>query len=565
MGPKLRLSHFLSYLLVSILLAIFLFSARSGIYYNRLFFWIFVIYLLSFNIFFIYTYNGNNIVKRTMLFSQMILFLIVIRIPYRTTFGLYGVDSPTEFLVTEHIMKYGWVISDNLLPTSYYNQSNYPLLYIINIIFSKISGESILFVENWFPVALTLVVPFFIYLTSYELFKSEKSALLASYSFSTLYGYMIFYSLTLRESIGFIFFIQIIYLILKLDGHRKQNKIKNTILILLYVFALILSHHLTSFMLLLFMFICVFIAYLLKIAQGKYFKHNFRNNYSMQTNLLLITLVLFISYWIYAYASTPSRSPFTMLVNTFIQIIRIEVVGHSTDIVNHYPDIMRYKILLTGAIVFGFIFAFFSALTLLFRRNNLIIYELIYFIAGLIPGVFGLLTALKLFGVNINAERFMTFGYFYLLILSSYAAVKLLSYRYIKYGILIIYLSFAIFNVFIIHPYLYTADEPDYMNGEVRSYSYYTEYIPLNWFNVHSLDSILIHEETARILTPFIAHIKYKQFIGAIDSQIKNENDVYYISLPKKSIPYLSHDDVIYVNSNASKIYNNRDSIILMI
>jgi len=495
----------------------------------------------------------------------MVLFLIIIRIPYRTTFGLYGVDSPTEYYVTMHILKNGWTASDSLLPFSYYNQSNYPFLYFTNIIFSEISGRTILFVENWFPVLLTLVTPFFVYLSSYELFHSKKSALISFYGFSTLYGYMIFHSLTVRESIGFIFFSQIIYLILKLDNNSRSNKFNYTILVLLSIFALILSHHLTSFMLLMFIVVCASIGYFFKYKNISITSYNFKRNYLVNSQLPVLIFTLYIAYWIYAYARVPSKSPLTMLVNSLIQILKLEAGGHSVEIVSGFPDTMRYSILLNGTILFGLIFVFLSALSLFFRRDKFSVYELAFFATASIPGIFGFLSVLKIFGLAINAERFMTFTYFYLLILSGYSALKLISYKSFRNVLLVIFLLFSLFNVYAINPYLYTSNEPDYVNGEIRSYIYYTEYISFKWFGSHSSNILLSHQETARLLVPFIEDVKCKPFKGSIESQIKPSKNENYISIPKKSIPYLSNDDCQYITKYASKIYNNNDSIVIMV
>lgn len=554
----------LSYIFVAMLLAIFLFSARSGIYYNQFFFWVFVICMLSINLFFICLSNNSSKIHY-ILFLQMVLFLIIIRIPYRTTFGLYGVDSPTEYYVTMHILKNGWTASDSLLPFSYYNQSNYPFLYFTNIIFSEISGRTILFVENWFPVLLTLVTPFFVYLSSYELFHSKKSALISFYGFSTLYGYMIFHSLTVRESIGFIFFSQIIYLILKLDNNSRSNKFNYTILVLLSIFALILSHHLTSFMLLMFIVVCASIGYFFKYKNISITSYNFKRNYLVNSQLPVLIFTLYIAYWIYAYARVPSKSPLTMLVNSLIQILKLEAGGHSVEIVSGFPDTMRYSILLNGTILFGLIFVFLSALSLFFRRDKFSVYELAFFATASIPGIFGFLSVLKIFGLAINAERFMTFTYFYLLILSGYSALKLISYKSFRNVLLVIFLLFSLFNVYAINPYLYTSNEPDYVNGEIRSYIYYTEYISFKWFGSHSSNILLSHQETARLLVPFIEDVKCKPFKGSIESQIKPSKNENYISIPKKSIPYLSNDDCQYITKYASKIYNNNDSIVIMV
>lgn len=196
---------------------------------------------------------------------------------------------------------------------------------------------------------------------------------------------------------------------------------------------------------------------------------------------------------------------------------------------------------------------------------SLVVYELAFFATASIPGIFGFLSVLKIFGLAINAERFMTFTYFYLLILSGYSALKLISYKSFRNVLLVIFLLFSLFNVYAINPYLYTSNEPDYVNGEIRSYIYYTEYISFKWFGSHSSNILLSHQETARLLVPFIEDVKCKPFKGSIESQIKPSKNENYISIPKKSIPYLSNDDCQYITKYASKIYNNNDSIVIMV
>lgn len=436
------------YLLYSqsiVILIICLLSQRLNIHLPVSIFWITVVAITCIICIQIAFFNLNS--NKYAILLQILIFSWIIRTIFIPNTGFFGRDPYQEMEVVNAIFNQGWDLDSDVF-SSYRYQYSYPILYELIIIGSQILGISVYSIARWFPLLYSTSSLLFIYLLSNNLFNSNKSSLLSLFGASMLYQYVMFHTLPIRESIAFVFFTATLYVYFK----QKKTNVTFTILALLFLIVITLSHHLTSFLTLLFISLHILVNKTCKILETKVPEklHFIPDNKGF--NILAYTLVLVIGYWAYL-----RYSPFSILAYAFKESAYLDP-GHGMIV----PSALRFTILVYGEYIFAFAFASFSIFALILCKNRMSFNLTLILWAALM----GMMSILSLKGMVLKSEsvafasRFQSFGYISLFILSG-SIIDLKNqkgkiFNKLNATVIILYLLFILFSIYRIPVELYT-------------------------------------------------------------------------------------------------------------
>lgn len=379
---------------------------------------------------------------------QIILFSWVIRTIFIPNIGFFGQDSYREMEVVKVLIENGWSLESNV-PANYQYQYSYPILYVLIIITSQITGVNIDSIARWLPLIYSTFSLLFIYLLTTHIYEhSPKSSLLTVFGASMLYQYIMFHTLPIRESISFVFFTATIYTFIK----GKKSNVKLTVIALFFSLMITLSHHLTSFLIIFFWLLYVCINKLLKLLEELKFKKLYFHSDNIGYYFLSYTIVLIFGYWL-----SLRYSPMNIIVYAFEESA-YKLPGHGMIV----PNNLRYIILVNGEYIFALIFTVISIYSIMLNKKRTS-FDLALFLWAVFMGMMAVLT---LKGMVLRSEsvafasRFQTFGYMALFILSGYI-ISLKNQNDTKLGakeiaIVSLYIIFVLFNIYRISADLYT-------------------------------------------------------------------------------------------------------------
>jgi len=199
----------------------------------------------------------------------------------------------------------------------------FPGMFVLSGSFVLISGTSTLESTVFLPVILSSFVPLMVFLVSYKITKRWKPSLIASIFLSVVAPFVYNHSQPKPETVGV--FIMMILLICFVMLSKKSKKFY--LLVIPTALALAVTHHLTSYFLILFMLGGIFISELSKRRTDK-------DNIYRLFGYISVTAVV-ISFWmiyadpfrerrIYQALGTPSYSiilgPFAVLIIAYILV-----------------------------------------------------------------------------------------------------------------------------------------------------------------------------------------------------------------------------------------------------
>lgn len=437
---------YLLYIQYILILLTYLLTQRFSYYLPEFVFWISVVIItciigMQIKLFDI-TQNKYQIL------IQIILFSLIIRTIFIPNTGFFGHDPYKEMEVVNAIVDSKWSLDSSVF-SSYKYQYCYPILYELIILSSSLLGVSIYSISRWLPLLYSVSSLLFIYLLSNQLFNSVKSSLITVFGASMLYQCVMFHTLPIRESIAFLFFVATLY------TYFKGSKLSNSILItlsILFAFSIALSHHLTSFLIVTFLFLHLVINSILKILLSVKPNISHFSPDHTTSGFFLYILVLILGYWIYL-----KYSPLD-IIEYALQESAYKNPGHGMVL----PNATRFDILVYGEYIFAFIFALLSIYSIIISNKKESICLTFLFWAAFM----GILSLLALKGMVLKSEsvafasRFQSFGYISLFILSG-SAIGLNRQENsivegIKTYIIFIYILFILFNIYRIPSNLYS-------------------------------------------------------------------------------------------------------------
>jgi hypothetical protein len=442
------MSNKIMYLLYTqflLILILYLLSQRINSYLPTFVFWIAVVAITCIICIQIAFFDLRS--NKYAILLQILVFSWSIRTIFIPNTGFFGHDPYKEMEVIKEILNNGWALDSDIF-SSYKYQYSYPILYELIIMSSKILGMSVYSVARWFPSFYSTSSLLFTYLFSNHLFHSDKSSLLSVFGASMLYQYMMFHTLPIRESIAFVFFIATLYVYFK----EKKSNVLFTILALLFIVMITLSHHLTSFLTLLFVFLHILVNKICKTLETKVPEKLHFMPDSKGFNILAYIFVLVIGYWTYL-----RYSPVSIIAYAFKESAYLDP-GHGMIV----PSTLKFTILVNGEYIFAFVFAFFSIYSVISCKNRMSINLTLILWAALM----GMMSILSLKGMVLRSEsvafasRFQSFGYISLFVLSG-SIIDLKNqkgrmFSKINATVILLYFLFILFNIYRIPVELYT-------------------------------------------------------------------------------------------------------------
>lgn len=464
------------YIILILLLLVYQFN--YGTSYNiSIYFYIIPLILLSILIIYQIEHIPLNKNYFFIILFEIILMQFILHLFFATTvpYGIFGRDGYNNILATRQIIKYGWPIKNLNIAQISEVTIDWPLMNILSIVSSKILGIKLFSITNIFSVAkiLPILTGIFsslaIFLLSKILFKNIKISLLTTFAASMIFGHIYFHSWYANELISYPLFFYTIYSYFRnITSHEKIYS--NKFIFLLFLFALFLSHDLTSFIFMLLMILLsittILFSYFNKIdfISGE----NKLINYKSTHFYVILTIIVFISYLMYI--GQPIFEVIIITSNALFNPI-IEITSDLTvekSFFNILKLILRYF----------FILLFVIFIYLKVRKDRKInMFDMVsIFWTGSIFFIIALRSLFKL-PFDLGVMRLENFIWPFLLISSAGYIIRNKSKYFLSF--------FVVFNLVILMPaYVYDFNnEPSYEENSVRMRYYLSEFRAVEWFN----------------------------------------------------------------------------------
>lgn len=429
----------------SILFYIIGLFGNFGIFLSNILFWIPSVSIIG-----IIVYQIINIKKINplIILFEIIIFSIGLHLIFQVGYyGLRGSDSYFEYNLVKLIINNGFfnIAQEN---------NSWPL---INILFSQISLTSNinpLILSKFLPSFLSSALIIVLFLLIKKIYGNIKIALLSCLIFSTIPNFINFEGLFVKETMG-IFLLLLLFFVIYL--YIKKDKIY-IVLILLLIPAMVLTHHFSSFLLAVFLFLYILLEKIIpKLKKVPLLKFkNIKYNKFKIDDLFLLILVSLFAYWGYVGA---------LVLKSFGKLIN-EVTGIN-DVISYSQQIGFSSPIITirGEIIFiGFFFFIFTFLVLQIIQNiqndQNKPEEYLFTLFFIFCTFFGYLS-LFFSGVLIYPDRMLTFAWLFGIIPVVALYYRKINFERLKKPFLVLLIVFMLFN-------LYNID-PDYINHDLSS------------------------------------------------------------------------------------------------
>jgi hypothetical protein len=539
-----ELTSFLSF----IALCVYVNAFKNGLFFKPIIFFIcLTIIFISSTLQIIFISKNRDRTQILLILLQILITAILLRLLFISNENLFaGFDPYKEFLYLDELNVIGHWDPINNRMGGYIG--SYPVLYLLGIIWSEMLGLNLIVAAKWLTLSFCFLSPVFIFLIGRNRY-SPASGLYSCFIFSYLYISLMFHTTFQRESISVPLMLMALFLLFKRISEEKE-RILLILTSIIVIVAVSLSHHLTPFILLIFILMLASFSILLPYTGP--FLHYLKigpikkENVSIRYSILLLAMI--IGYWVYL-----RYSPlvfFGMIVGeSNIDLPRTGAV---------IPSILRYQILYYGDMLFAVLFAILSILAIYLRHRERTVSDIaLLFYSGFI----GIIMIIALSGHLLPGEgmglgsRFETFVYIGFSILSGYTIYRFnnLIIERRKYllslFIILLLVSFALFNVFRIPVDLYSQKE-EFRPGEARQLATMSEVHAITWLGIRNLvlDSSL---------NGALNLIHLREGTGHAKQNMETNYLLHSKIAPYYTIDYLSNTlpiNLIYDNSIA-KIY----------
>ena len=428
-----------------ILLCTYLYSMRWNISMHVSVFWFSIVLIL---ITLVYQIMQNRSYSIKIILLELCVACISFHLIYQIShFGLYGSDVFYDLASVKNILSSGYIREN----APYFNETSYwPIIHLLGAECSLLTGIDINFVVKWFPSFISVIIIPLLYLLFKKVFNDDRVALLSILLYVCLQHYMQFSSLFIRETIALISAVGCIYLYF--SAQRSSNPRIKYLLAIVFFLITVLAHHLTSFMLLLF----IALQFTVKKIFGYFKLEKYFSGKEITSAFFALVFVLAFSYWVYI-AHTPLyvlgfvikdlSNPLNWGSGTYAEFANISVSA-----IRH----LRGYILYFGFYIFHFIFGLILFYNLLprsqkrkrnkERRIEEYSFTLYLFLCGVIA-------VMSMYFINVWAfpDRFLMYGW-----LVGFAPLVLFiiesnSQVLEKLGISLL-VSFMVFNFYMIEP-----------------------------------------------------------------------------------------------------------------
>jgi hypothetical protein len=460
--------YFITFFITYLFYIYYILYINKGFKIDIIYFWIAIV------IQGILVYLQISLVEKDQINERLVLFeisliAIGINLVYIATHnGLYGHDPHWDLAVTENIINYGWPLTENIME-KIRSLSEWPILHISTIMIKEITNSDIMQIARYLPIVFSTLSLIYFYSISIKCYCDKKTALLASFIFAVLCWHTAYHSKYIRETLAFMFFYAILYIIL----NRQNFQFK--IVLIIFTIALAFTHHLTSLMLILFLAIVavlkIVISYIIESQLFKKYKKEFYVNKLLMTTrgTLIFIITCIISYWLYV-------GDFTF---NFLKIAHDDLLMgiYGTYSINSYAISGSIRMIsgFYGNVLFMLLFIVILLLRILRNKKENNLHDVIFMVYGAIIIFISYISASLV--PRIEYSRFIIFGFALLLI--SFANIAIRSNMFYR----IIFFVFFIFQIFLINPYMYNHNyQPEYEHGNYREYYSAEEYKAVDWF-----------------------------------------------------------------------------------
>jgi hypothetical protein len=394
-GTKMQRTCSIGVFFIGILLLIaHLLSVSAGIVFHPAVFWISIILIVGSLIFQILKVSSDGSFSNLIIFQILVAnfaFHMIYALPYS---GLYG-GSPTPDL---------WVLNHFLEDGSFDIATKpFPGFNILSGSFSLITGIKTFDVVKFIPSILDTMLVLLLYHFLKYMLKNTKHALLAILLFISLYYHMWFYATFHWEVLGSLLMILTLYLYF--IGRKSQQKQTFVVLAIMCLISLILSHHLSSFIIVICLIIFLATSYGIKLA----FKDKTLN---ISVTFVAIVLVIVFAYYSYLYIAA-----IRVMVDFGKGLFDVDIMGQGTygsQVLTPNITIRQY-IEQYGFFAFHAIFGAIIAYNLIFTRRKRDVwyaFSAIYLIFWGFIGVL-LMYVLSRESGNLDSERALIFGWIF--------------------------------------------------------------------------------------------------------------------------------------------------------
>lgn len=416
-------------------------------------FWISTFILFSTIVFQIFEGVSSKIILPE-IFTVYMLLHLVYQVGY---FGLRGSDSYADYNFFKSILNYGHFSLAGWI-------EGWPMIHIFSTSVTLITKIEALTVAKFIPSVISSLIVFPFYSLVHAVYMNNKVSLLSSLLFSTIPQFVTFEALFIREVFGLFVMILFLYLI------YISKKKKDNLLVFLSIFLMpimVLSHHFTSFQLLILMSIYIFIFFTSNYLGKNNFYNitNLTDSFNIKNSYLLFFVIL-LFYWSY-YAIFV----FGKFLDTFYEICGVnEFVAYAQGTSLGSPIItLRGEILYYGFYLFLFLFVGLLIIKLIVQRKSLKIEDLLFFTFFIFSNFYGFL-ALYYLGSLTSPQRCLSAGWM-IGIMSIVDILSIFKNVYQKNCFVLLLFIFMLFNIYSIDPY-YLKNDPS-IKGTVSEYKDY--------------------------------------------------------------------------------------------
>jgi len=380
------------------------------------------------------------------LITEILLLGIALRMIYQIPYpGLSGTDSYNEVWVLRNTLEHGHFVAARPedLASAYW-----PLSGIAYSQLCLITDITPFDIGKWAPSIINSSFILLLYLVIKRVFNNEKVALLSILLMVTLQCFSEFTSGFKNANLALIIMMVALYFLTEAKGNER---VKFACLAILGSFAVIITHHFTSLIWLVFILLSLATIYISTSFGGKHLSP--KTTLTVTTTFALLVFVATFSYWLYAY-----EQPLVALTR-WGQTLISGPSGEGTAGAVWYatsPETIvtiRGHVLFYGFWIFHAIFAAILVYSLIFQRKGkpAEFYSFTSFLFLL--GILGLLQyfVMPLKPVDLDPNRVLMLGWIWGFAPLAYCIWES-KREWLKKSGIIILAAFMLFNIYMIPP-----------------------------------------------------------------------------------------------------------------
>lgn len=461
------------------LLLMYLLGMRLYFPLSAAIFWVLVITAISVLVFQIVkfsqpVYEPLFVIEVLMLSTALHLTHIV---PF---YGMLATD-PLRFLaILKTTAEAGSVLSDQ---PAIQALTAWPLLMTWGVELQHITGITLRNIVQWLPpLIFSGAFVLLLYIFIRRVFGSKQVALLTVLLMVTMSKFTFNGATFKSEIFALLIMMAALYFLTRI---QESGRTKFLVLSILCVLGVILSHHLTAFLLLLFLFVCLATNRILSLLNGKWPPSPRKPTLAVTGIFTLLTFVGILSYWIYVgegplaaligisktlFAGAPdtllSGAPGTLLPDApeTVTIAEAGYVVNPQDIIT-----FRGRMTFWGYYLFHAVFAIVLLRGLLTRAKEKRpeFYSFTFFLFAV-----GVWSLVQLYFVSAGSpgttsmERLMMLGWiwgFAPLAVCVFASKR----RWVKQSGIVLLVAFMLFNIYMIAPIKWDLQTPGRAEGQI--------------------------------------------------------------------------------------------------